>query len=175
MILKLLMQMQWRLNLHECSKLRIVIFNEKSTLIIFFDEGVLSADGDVVNAHIGIMSTAKFYFVDVVEVDNMQLFLLFMIVFWGINLKRFDYDVVFFWFDYFEDLEVLFAEGVRVFEFGFAEFAVKSLPNVRRHMHPNLLILISTQPLTKAFNMYVLHRARTFAWRDEWIILLRII
>lgn len=87
MVLKLLMEVKRRLNLHEGAKFGVVVLDVVATLLILLDEGVLPAHRDVVDAHIGVVTAAQFDFVDVVEINYVQLFLLLVIVFWGVNLE----------------------------------------------------------------------------------------
>jgi hypothetical protein len=81
MIFKLLVKMQWGLDLDEGSELGIVVLNIIASLIIFFNECMLPTDRNVVDSYICLVSTTKFDLIDVVKVDNMQLLLLFMLVF----------------------------------------------------------------------------------------------
>ena len=88
MVLELLVQVQWCLDLHQGPELRIVVFNVVPALIIFFDEGMLAAHRDVVDADVGLMPSAQLDLVDIVEVDYMELLLLLVIVLRRVDLER---------------------------------------------------------------------------------------
>ena len=117
MILKLLMKMQWRLYLNQSPKFRAIILNKVAALLILLYKRMLPAHRDVVDAYIGIVASAKFYFINIIEVNNMQLLLLFMIIFWRVNLEGLDNDVVFLGFYYFEDLKRLLTTLILIFQF----------------------------------------------------------
>jgi len=87
MVLELLVQVQWCLDLHQGPKLRIVVFNVVPALIIFFDESMLAAHRDVVDAYVGLMPSAQLDLVDIVEVDYMELLLLLVIVLRRVDLE----------------------------------------------------------------------------------------
>lgn len=87
MVLELLVQVQWCLDLHQSTKLRIVVFNVVPALIIFFNESVLAAHRDVVDADVGLMPSAELDLVNIVEVNYMELLLLFMIVLRRVDLE----------------------------------------------------------------------------------------
>ena len=175
MILKLLMKMQWRLYLHKCTEFRAIILNIISPLLILLYKGVLPAHRDVVDANIGVVPAAQFYFINVVEVNYMQLLLLLMIIFRRIDLKRLDDDVVFLGFDDFENLERLLTTLILILQFGLAKFAMEGLPNVSRHVDADFLVLVSAQPLPQTLNVNMRHRSRTLAGRNQRVVLLKLI
>lgn len=52
---------------------------------------------------------------------------------------------------------------------------MECFPNVSRHVDAYLLILVATKPLSQALDVDVGHRSRTFAWRNERIVLLKFV
>ena len=89
MVLELFVEVQWRLDLHQSSELGIVVFDVVSTLIVFFDERMLTAHRDIVDAHVGLMASAQLDLINIVEVYYVQLLLLFVIILGRIDLERF--------------------------------------------------------------------------------------
>lgn len=96
----------------------------------------------------------------------MQLLLLFVVIFGGVNLERLDYDVVLLWLDYLEDLERLLAMSIAVLQLRLAELAMEGLPDVGGHMHTDLLVLVTTQPLPQALQVHVRHGPTALAGRN---------
>ena len=90
-ILELLMQMQWRLNLNKCSKLGVVVLDVEPILFVFFDESMLPTNGNIMDANICLMTTAQFNLINIVEINDVQLLLLFMVILRRINLERLYY------------------------------------------------------------------------------------
>lgn len=88
-VLKLFVQVQRRLDLHKRAELRVVVLDVVPALVVFLDERVLSAHGDVVDSHIRLMASAELDLVNVVEVYYVQLLLLFVIILRRVNLERF--------------------------------------------------------------------------------------
>ena len=85
-------------------------------MIVFFDEGMLSTNGYIVDPDIGLMASSQLYFVNIVEVYDMKLLLLLVVVFWRIYLKRLDDHVILFGFNYLENLISLVSMPIRVFQ-----------------------------------------------------------
>lgn len=85
----------------EGAEFRAIIFNEEAARFrVFGNECVETAHRDVMDAHISIMTTPKFYLLCVVEIDDMQMllalvFLLLLLL--GVQLETFNDDVILLW------------------------------------------------------------------------------
>ena len=120
MVLELLVEVKRRLDLYQRAEFGIIVFDVEAALIVLFNECMLTTDRNVVDAHVGVVTATQLDFINIVEVDDVQLLLLFMVIFRRINLERLDYQIVLLWFHYLENLECLLTMGVRIFQFSFA-------------------------------------------------------
>lgn len=71
MVLELLVKMKRWLDLDQGAKLWIVVLNVVATLLILFDESMLSAHRNIMDAHVGIMTTTKLDLINIVEVNDV--------------------------------------------------------------------------------------------------------
>ena len=63
------------------AKLGVVVLDVESTLLILFDESMLSAYRNIMDANVGVVTTTKFDLVNIVEVNNVKLLLLLVVIF----------------------------------------------------------------------------------------------
>ena len=136
---------------------------------------MLPTHRNIMDTNIGIVTTTQFYFINIVEIDYVQLLLFFVVIFRRIYLERLDHDVILLRFDYLKDLEGLFAIFVTILQFRFTELTVEGFPHISCDMHSDFLVLIPTQPLPEALQVDMRHGARALAWGDQRIILLLVI
>lgn len=146
-VVKLLVKMQRRLYLNKCTKLGVVVLDVEATLFVFLDECMLSANRNIMDSDIGFVASAKLDFVDIVKVYYVKLLLLFMVAFRRIYLERLDDHVVLFGLYDLKYLISLLSVPVRVLQLRLAKLAMECFPNIGRHMHTNLFVFITTEPL----------------------------
>ena len=91
MVLELLVKMQWGLDLDQGAKLGVVVLYVESTLLILLDESMLPAYRNIMDAHVGVVTTTKFDLVNIVEINNVKLLLLLVVILRRVNLKRLNY------------------------------------------------------------------------------------
>jgi len=102
------------------------------------------------DAHICVVTSAKFYLLSIIEIDNMQMllalvFLLLLLL--CVQLETFNDDVILLRLLNVEYLMVPLSVLQHILELRFAKLTVKCFPSVRSNMGRYLFILISAQPL----------------------------
>jgi hypothetical protein len=80
-------QVEWSLNLHECSEFGSIIFNIELARIIFMYMGMEPTNGDIVNPYICVVPSSESNFTDIIKINNMNTPLLILLVFIAIDLK----------------------------------------------------------------------------------------
>lgn len=175
MVLELLVEVKRRLDLYQRAEFGIIVFDVEAALIVLFNECMLTTDRNVVDAHVGVVTATQLDFINIVEVDDVQLLLLLVIVFGRVDLERLNNYVVLLWLNDLKDLESLLTIRVGVLQLGLAQLAVECFPDVRGHVHAYLLVLVATQPLPQALDVHMGHRSGALAWRDERIVLLKLV
>lgn len=161
--------MQWCLYHDQSPEFRAVILYKEPALLVFANVCVKSADRNIVNSNVCVVSSSKPYFVCAIEVDNVKLFLFFGLWFWLVYLKSLDNKIIALWLSYFKDLMGLLIVNEMVLQLMFAQFAMKSFPNVRCYMWCHFLVLVATKPMPQAVEMYKRHGSRTLARGNQWV------
>ena len=70
------------LDLDESAELRVVVLDVEATVLISLDVGVQPADRDVMDAHVGVVSSPQPDLIVIIEIYYVQLLLLFMFDLW---------------------------------------------------------------------------------------------
>ena len=175
-VLECFIQNKRCLDLHECSKLRLVVLDEHAVgARLFLDKGVSARDRDILDTHISIVAASQLDLVKVVEVDDMDLLLLFIFLLWiGLVLTRVeleglqDEEIAIRPVDLVKPVLVALAlVHVRVTEL--AELTMEGLPCVSGDVGCNFSVFTPAQPLPEAIQMNHAHRSGAFARTDERI------
>jgi len=166
-VLELLIQVEGRLDLGEGAELGVVVFDEDLALLVLVDDGVQSADRDVVDAHVGVVAAAEADGVRVAETDHVEVLLLGVGTLGGVDLAGLDDDEVALGLLDLEDQVLALLMRVVVLELLLAQLAVEGLPGVSRYVLRHPLVLVAPQPLAQALKVHELHRARALAGRYQ--------
>lgn len=169
-IFKFFIEVKWSLNLNKCSELRTIVFDINSTMLITAYVGMKPRDGDVMNSHICIMATTKSNFFSVIKVYNMKLLLFFVVLLRRIYLKALNNHVIFGRLLDFKNLMDNSIVFKLIFKLSLTKLTMESFPSITGDMWCNLLVLVATEPLSKALQVDILHRTRALAWRNERIL-----
>lgn len=149
-VLKLLVQVKRRLYLHERAKFWWVVLNVNSAEFVLCDICVQTGHRNVVDPYICIVSSAQPNLINIVKVDNVKLFLTFMVLFRGVNLEWFDNNVILRWLLDFKDLMCSFTVFEVIFQLRLTKFTMESFPCVWCDVWCYFFVLVSTKPLSEA-------------------------
>jgi hypothetical protein len=175
-VFKCFIQNQRCLDLHECTKLRLVVLDVHAVgARLFLDEGVSARDRDILDTHVSIVATAQLDLVKVIEVDDMDLFLLFIfllrisLVLTRVELEGLENEEIAIRpVDLVKPVLVALAlVHVRVTEL--AELTMEGLPGIGGNVGRNFSVFAPAQPLPEAIQMNHAHRSGAFARADERI------
>ena len=82
----------------QSAEFRAIVFYEKAACLrVFNDESVETAHWNVMDAHICVVTTAKFNLLCIIEIDDVQMFLalvVLLLLLLSVQLETFDNDVI---------------------------------------------------------------------------------
>ena len=131
------------MQLDQRSKLGLVVLKVEPSELIPVNNSVQSANRNVDDPHICLVTTPKLYAICVLKTDDVDLPVLFVFVFVAGDLLGFEDDEVLVGLLNLEDFVGLIVNLIGVLQLLLAQFAVESLPSVRGHELSKLPVFCS--------------------------------